>query len=47
MLGGAAVAAVVLLAADVSFLGLLVLAIILAAYELLVYRVGSAASAGG
>jgi hypothetical protein len=47
MFGGAAVAAVVLLAADVSFLGLLVLAIILAAYEVLVYRAGSAASAGG
>jgi hypothetical protein len=41
MLGGAAVVGMVLLVADVSLGGILVLAVILAAYELVVYRVGT------
>jgi hypothetical protein len=42
MLGGAAAAAIVLLVADVSIGGFLVLAVLIGAYELLVYRAGTA-----
>jgi hypothetical protein len=42
MLGGAAVATLLLLLIDLSLVGLLVLAIALVAYELLVYRLGAA-----
>jgi hypothetical protein len=41
MLGGAAVVGLVLLLADVSLGGILVLAVVLAAYELVVYRVAT------
>lgn len=44
MLGGAAVAVLLLLLIDLSLVGFLVLAIALVAYELLVYRIGAAAS---
>lgn len=42
MLGGAALAAIVLLLADVSVAGFVALAVLLGAYELIVYRVASA-----
>jgi hypothetical protein len=42
MLGGAAAAAIVLLVADVSIGGFLVLAVLIGVYELLVYRAGTA-----
>jgi hypothetical protein len=42
MLGGAALGALILLFVDLSLLGFLVLAILLAVYELVVYRAGSA-----
>ena len=45
MIGGAAVVGLVLLLADVSLGGLLFLAVVLAAYELVVYRVGTVAPA--
>jgi hypothetical protein len=45
MLGGAAVVGLVLLLADVSLGAFLVIAVLLAAYELVVYRVGRAESA--
>jgi hypothetical protein len=45
MLGGAAVAMLLLLLIDLSLVGLLVLAIALVAYELLVYRLGAATRA--
>jgi hypothetical protein len=42
MLGGAVVATIVLLVADVSVVGFLVLAALIAVYEVLVYRAGTA-----
>jgi hypothetical protein len=47
ILGGAAVAIALLLLLDLSLVGFLVLAIVMAAYALLVYRLGAASSAAG
>lgn len=47
LLGGAAVAIALLLLIDLSLVGFLVLAIVLAAYALLVYRLGVASSDAG